>query len=104
MERLADITLVKPEYVRDKLGQRVAAGEATRTLVCTLHGISRQEWSVAAQVGLNPEMMALLRDSADYEGEELAEIGGIRYVVYRDYPRDDGGIELYLRKNIGVNV
>ena len=104
MERLVDITLVKTSYVKDSIGQQVEAGEATRTLVCTLFSVSRQEWSAGAQVGLNPECMAFLRDAADYEGEDIAELGGIRYIVYRTYFTEDGGVELYLRKNIGVNT
>lgn len=104
MERLVDISLIKTSYTKDAIGQQVKAGEATRTLVCSLYSISRQEWAAAAQTGLNPECMAFLRDSADYEYEALAEINGIRYVVYRTYMTDGGGIELYLRRNIGVNT
>lgn len=104
MERLTDIKLIKTSYVKDSIGQQTKAGEATRTLVCTLYSISRQEWQAAAQAGLNPECMAFLRDYADYKCEETAEIDGTRYGVYRTYLTDDGGIELYLRRNTGVNT
>lgn len=104
MERLADISLIKTSYTKDEIGQQVATDEATRTLVCSLYSVSRQEWHAAAQAGLNPECMAFLTDSADYEGEEIAEIDGTRYGIYRTYLTDDGGIELYLRKNVGVNT
>ena len=104
MERLVDITLIKITYETDAIGQEIEDEEATRTLTATLHGISRQEWSMAAQTGLNPQGMAFLRDSADYEDEELLEIDGVRYAIYRIYPTDDGGVELYYRKNIGVNA
>lgn len=103
MERMADISLIKTTYQTDAIGQQLEGEEVTRTLLATLHGISRQEWSMAAQTGLNPEGMAFLRDSADYEGEELLELEGVRYSIYRTYPTDDGGIELYYRKNVGVN-
>ena len=104
MERLADISLIKTSYTKDEIGQQVKADGATRTLVCSIYSVSRQEWHAAAQAGLNPECMAFLTDSADYEGEEIAEIDGIRYGIYRTYLTNDGGIELYLRKNIGVNT
>lgn len=104
MERLADIKLIKITYEQDAIGQETGASEVTRTLPCTLHGISRQEWSMAAQTGLNPEGMAFLRDSADYQGEDLLELDEVRYSIYRTYPTDDGGIELYYRKNVGVNA
>lgn len=104
MERLTDLNLIKITHEVDSIGQNVETGEATRTLVCTLFSISRQEWATAAQAGLNPECMAYLHDSADYEGETIAEIGGTRYGIYRTYLADDGGIELYLRRNVGVNA
>lgn len=104
MERLTDITLVTTTVTTDAIGQQIEADEATRTLVATLHGITRQEWTAAAQTGLNPEGMAFLRDSDDYQGEEILEMNGVRYVIYRTYPTDDGGIELYYRKNVGVNA
>lgn len=55
MERLADISLIKTTYQTDAIGQQLEEEEVTRTLLATLHGISRQEWSMAAQTGLNPE-------------------------------------------------
>ena len=103
MERLADISLINTTHQTDAIGQQLEEEEVARTLLATLHGISRQEWSMAAQTGLNPEGMAFLRDSADYEGEVLLELNGDRYSIYRTYPTDDGGIELYYRKNVGVN-
>lgn len=103
MERIVDLSLVSKAYTTDAIGQQVATSETTRTVICTLNGITRQEWAMAAQTGLNPECMAYLRDSADYAGEELAEIGGVRYGIYRVFPTNDGGIELYLRRNVGVN-
>lgn len=104
MERLIDLTLIKPVYEKDQIGQKVKTGETKRELICTMNGITRQEWMAAAQSGLNPEFMAFLRDSEDYEGEPVAEYAGTRYVVYRTYPTPDGGVELYLRKNVGVNA
>ena len=104
MERLADVTLTKTSYTTDAIGQEIESEEVTRTLLCSLHGITRQEWSMCAQAGLNPQGMALLRDSADYDGEELLEMNGERYKIYRTYLRDDGGIELYYLRNVGANA
>lgn len=104
MERIADVKLIKSTYQTDAIGQQVESDGTTRTLVATLHGISRQEWYTAAQAGLNPEGMVFLRDSADYEGETILEIDGVRLYIYRVYPTDDGGIELYYRKTVGVNL
>lgn len=104
MERLVDINLIKTEYQTDAIGQQITGEEVTRTLCATLSGISRQEWAMAAQTGLNPEGMAFLHDSADYEGEDIIEMAGTRYVIYRTYLTDDGGIELYYRREAGVGA
>ena len=48
--------------------------------------------------------MVFLRDRADYEGESVAEIDGVRYEIYRTYLTNDGGIELYLKKSAGVST
>lgn len=104
MDRLADVTLIKITYEADAIGQLVEAEEATRTLLASLHSITRQEWQNAAQQGLQAEKMAKLNCSDDYQEEELAEISGVRYSIYRTYETDDGGIELYLRRDTGPNL
>lgn len=100
MERLADLDLISETYTRDTIGQE-AAQETRRTVLCSLHGITGQEWARAAQQGLQPELMCQLGDSADYDGEKRAALNGVRYSVYRTFLRDDGGVELYLRRDVG---
>ena len=104
MDRIADVTLISTQYTTDSIGQRIETDEATRTLICTIHSITRQEWQSAAQQGLQPEYMVKLASSDDYEDELLAALNGVRYSIYRTYMTDDGGIELYLRKDIGPNL
>ena len=104
MDRVIDVKLVATKFTKDNLGQQVNDGETVRELVGTQFGISRQEWATAAQTGLNPECAVKLADESDWEGETIAEINGVRYAIYRTYPTNDGGIELYLRKNVGVNL
>lgn len=104
MDRLADITLISITYETDQIGQRIQSEEATRTLICTLHSITRMEWQSAAQQGLQPECMVKLSSSDDYEGELIAKMNNVRYSIYRTYMTEDGGIELYLRKDVGPNL
>ena len=104
MDRVIDFKLVAVNYTTDDLGQQVNNGETIRELVGTQFGITRQEWATAAQTGLNPECTIKLADESDWQGEIIAEINGVRYAIYRTYPTNDGGIELYLRKNVGVNL
>lgn len=101
MERLNDLTLVSETFTTDDIGQQIAA-ETARTLFCTVHSVTRQEWADASQKGLKPELMCFLSDSDDYQNEEIAELDGVRYFIYRTFMTDDGGIELYLRKDAGA--
>lgn len=103
MTRETDADLISVTYELDDDGQEVAA-ETKTTVPCSKHGITRQEWTAAttAQQGLRPTMMIRIRDELDYKGQEIVEVDGIRYAVYRTYLLDDGGIELYLQKEDGV--
>jgi SPP1 family predicted phage head-tail adaptor len=100
MDRVEDLKLIKVAYAPDDIGQQVES-DTVRTVACSLHGITRQEWTSASQQGLKPQVMCLLRGSDDYADEEVAELSGVRYSIYRTFLRDDGGIELYLRQDTG---
>ena len=104
MDRVTDIDLIAITYITDSIGQRVADSETKRTLAGVLDSVSRQEWSDAAQTELRPEFRFYLKDSDDYEGEEIAELNGTRYDIYRTYLTRDGGIDLYLSRRTGVNM
>ena len=104
MERLADIVLVAVTYKQDAYGQEIVDVETTRTLTATISSLTRAEWMAAAQAGLNPEGIAFLRDSDDYENEQILKINGARYMIYRTFMTPDGGIELYYRKAVGEEV
>lgn len=101
MEWLNDLTLVSETFTQDDIGQQIAT-ETTRTIFCTVHSVTRREWADASQKGLKPEFMCFLRDSGDYNGEMIAELDGARYIIYRTYLTDDGGVELYMRKDAGA--
>lgn len=104
MERIVDIDLITITYSQDEIGQEVEEETTTATVCGTQSGITRQEWSIAAQNGLNPEGVVKLSDEADYNGEEVLAIDDVRYSIYRTFPTNDGGIELYYRKKIGDNL
>jgi SPP1 family predicted phage head-tail adaptor len=104
MERLVDINLVAVSYKQDAYGQEIMDVETTRTLTATISSLNRAEWSAAAQAGLNPEGVAFLRDSDDYEDEQIIEVNGTRFIIYRTFMTADGGIELYYRKAVGEEL
>ena len=100
MDRSNIITLIRSTYAADAIGQLVPV-ERTRDVFCNLRSVSRSEWSAAGQLGLTPELTATMF-APDYEGEELAEIGGVRYGVYRTYIGSNESIELYLERKTGA--
>lgn len=107
MERLADLYLLSTTYERDAIGQEKAVEVERGPFCASVSGITRQEWAVAGQQGLQPLCVCKLQDSADYQGEKIARISGCsdipeaRYSIYRPFPTNDGGIELYIREDAG---
>ena len=82
MDRSSVITLIKKTYTTDAIGQQVPV-ETRRTVFCDLRSVTRNEWAAAGQLGLNPELMAVMF-APDYHGEEIVEISisGISEALY----------------------
>ena len=90
--------LIKETYSTDPIGQKIPH-ETSRQVYGDKHSITRAEWNDAGQRGLKPEFMMTMF-AYDYEGEELARVGGVKYSIYRTYRKDDT-IELYMEKKAG---
>ena len=82
MDRSSVITLIKKTYATDALKQQVPV-ETRRLVFCDLRTVTRSEWAAAGQMGLNPELVAVMF-APDYQGEELVEISisGISEALY----------------------
>lgn len=68
--------------------------------------ISQHEFFEAGQLGLTPELKAIVW-SFDYKQEDLLKLRNRTYSIYRTYERYDNKIELYLKSRTGdrkVNV
>lgn len=90
------ITLIKTAVEYDNLGV-AKTKEATRKAYARLNSIGQKEyWSSTGQHDFKPEMVADVF-TFDYDGEELAEIDGKRYQIYRSYRQGDT-TALYLTK------
>lgn len=100
MDRSNPIKLISKSYTTDSIGQKVAI-ETSRTVFCALRSVSRQEWKDAGEMGFKPSLQATMF-SYDYEGEEIAEVNGERYGIYRTYFSTTDTIELYLEQKAGV--
>lgn len=104
MERLIDIDLVKKNFEKDAIGQQREVVTVTSSLLGTLSSVTRTEWASASQLGFQAECVVKLANSDDFNGENYADVAGTRYTIYRAYLTNDGGVELYLRKDTGPNL
>lgn len=99
MDKIEVLSLISTVETRDAINQAVPS-ETVRTVYCTVMSVTRAEWVAASQKSLAPSA-AVKVFHADYAGETIAELGGIRYEIYRTFPAGDY-IELYLGTRVGV--
>ena len=92
--------LQRLETVVDSIGNEIRKVTAEREVWCAETPASQYEFFRAAQQGITPECVLVL-DSTEYGGESAAVSNGIRYAIYRVYPRPDGMTELYLQRKAG---
>lgn len=100
MDRSRVLTLIDVTYKKDAIGQQVPK-EMTREVFCNVTSVSASEWFEAGKAGLNPVYRATMF-APDYNGEQIAELDGVRYGVYRTYLGKNESIELYLERKAGV--
>lgn len=91
--------LVAVTITYDDIGQSIEAETVTDIFVEEM-SITRQEWSEAGRIGVNPDI-ELVTPFMNYNGELIVDYDGVRYSVYRTY-RSGDNIELYLTKKGGV--
>lgn len=90
------ITLVKTSTTYDSIGVAQIT-ETTRQAYAHLNSIGQKEyWSSTGQHDFKPEAVAEVF-RYDYDGEELAEIDGERFQIYRTYIQGDK-VDLYLTR------
>lgn len=94
------LTLIGVTYTSDSIGQQIPE-ETTREVYCGVSSVSASEWFEAGRAGLKPEYRVTMF-APDYQGEQIAELDGIRYGIYRTYLGRNETIELYLERKAGV--
>lgn len=94
------LTLIKTTYTVDSIGQQVPQ-ETRRNVFCNISSVSASEFFDAGRAGLKPEYRATMF-APDYEREEIVEMDGVQYGVYRTYLGRNETIELYLERKAGV--
>lgn len=100
MDKSRVLTLIKTTYTVDEIGQQVPV-ETRRDAFCNVSSVSASELFGAGKAGLKPEYRATMF-APDYEREEIVELDGMRYGVYRTYLGRNETIELYLERKAGV--
>ena len=85
----------------DEDGFPTETEEDSTDVWASVTSIDRQEFYASGQRNLKPEIRATIWFS-EYNGEEVVEIDGERFGVYRTYRREySDEIELYLERKAG---
>ena len=100
MDRSTVLTLVGIAYTQDAIGQQVPE-ETRRDVFCNVSSVSGTERLDAGRNGIKLEWRVTMF-SPEYSGEEIVELEGVRYGVYRTYLGKNETIELYLERKAGV--
>lgn len=99
MDRSRVCNLITTSYSVDAIGQQVPV-ETVRQVYCNIRSVSRSEWQSGGVLGLKPELQITMF-THDYEGEEIVEVEGVRYGIYRTYLTENESLELYLERKVG---
>lgn len=100
MDRSTQIYLISVTYTTDALKQRVPT-EHRRAVFAAMQSVTMEEWTQAGQLGLSPEFRAVVF-APEYNGEEIVEVKGKRFSVYRTYQGKNENLELYLGRKAGT--
>ena len=104
MDRSIPIKLIATTYTPDVLLQQVPT-ETERTVFAAVQSVSRSEWNVAGQQGLNPAY-ELVMFYPDYEGEKIVAVqegeNWSRFSVYRTYRGKNEELTLYVERKAGT--
>lgn len=102
MDRSDVINLIGIEWRNDDDGVPRPVQTESRTVMCQVDSVSRNEFFEGGRNGLNPEFVFRVF-FADYRQESELEYKGDRYAVYRTYRGSGDLIELYAERKGGTN-
>lgn len=98
-----DIAILRKATISlDAVGNEVKT-YSERQVFCKTRGVTRREFYDAAQAGLRPQIVLIMQNKIDYEGEEEVEFHGKVYGVMRTYWDDADEIELILEERTALN-
>lgn len=98
------INLIRFEIIINRFGDQVRE-KHERTVFATLRSVRQSEFYQAQTVGMKPEIVFVLQDYLDYQGEDYIEYKAfnseewILYKVLRTY-RTDNSLEIVCTRGI----
>jgi len=101
MKHSSKIKLISKTYTTDAIGQKIAT-DVLKEVWCDVKSISAQEFANSGVIGIKPQFVFCVW-SKEYAEETELIYNNVAYSIYRTYLRDDGRIELYTEKKVGVN-
>jgi hypothetical protein len=90
-------TLLKTTINSNSIGVQEETISEKRQVFCAELPVSSSEFFTAGQSGINPEKLLLI-DSEEYDGETSLDYDETKYIIYRNFTRTDGLLELYCRR------
>lgn len=69
------------------------------TVFCTIHSVGMRENYEALAHGLHPEVVFVLSQDFEYQGEQRCRCGGVYYDIIRTYVTDADAIELTAQRS-----
>ena len=84
-----------------KRGAFEKADRAERMVYCQIKSVSRSDFWQAKAIGLEPEIVLVLADAIDYNGERLVRYDNKEYEVLRTYDTGNG-LEITLQRARGI--
>lgn len=100
MDRMAMVKLISQTYAGGGIAEQEPQ-ETEREIFCQVGSVSGEEIAQAGLSGLQARLKIAVFEP-EYEGEEIAELDGVRYGIYRSYLTRGERLELYLERKAGV--
>ena len=102
MDRSTPIYLISEVKQQNSIGEWIST-ETERMVYANVKSVTANEFFNASQIGLAPEYRFTMFAS-DYQSEQIVKFNGERYAVYRVYQDVTDKLELYVQKEVGVEV
>ena len=91
------LTLISESPEARGVNERATATE--RNVFCTVRSVTMRENYEALAHGMMPELVFVLAQDFEYQGEKRCKRGGVYYDIIRTYVTEADGIELTVQRS-----